>query len=561
MSRGWTKVDYRLVAIAGSVMAVFMFVYGLFYGKTVYADSSLTVEILSGETPTSSVSASVAPTINASGTYVKSDNVTVKVKTDNDTGYELALRANDTGHPDRLINSADNSYFESIASATTESAFKNTDLSTITTSGGKQGIWGYLPSKYNSADNSSFLPTPGNAGHSLDKTSTANPTTANSYSLAIGAKISQYATVGAYTNSFAIVAVANPNPYTIDYVENTGLVTNMPENVIGATTSSSTVTISSTTPTRAGYEFIEWNTSADGTGTAYQPGGTYALASGANLKLYAMWQEEQTYLQNLSADKCTTTMSTAIDSRDGTEYHIQRLADGKCWLLDNLALDLVTHKNDLSSANTNASDTTLNYLRNGGGSTSDKYATAGVSNWTSSYSYSAPLVNMASKDVVPTSYNGTDDPMKDKVVAGNWKVGGYYNYCAATAGSYCYGNGTSYGTSSGNAAADICPKGWRLPTGNTSGEYSALANAIYGSTGSTSDATAYANYRSALRLPLSGYFYNGSAGYQGSNGYWWSSTRYDNRSMYYLGVDTGGIYPAGLNNRYRGYSVRCVLRS
>ena len=158
-------MDYRLVAIASFAMAVFMFITGLFDGKPAYADSSLTVEILSGETPTSSVSASVAPTINASGTYVKSDNVTVKVKTDNDTGYELSLRANDASHPDRLINATDDSYFESIASATTESAFKNTDLSTITTSGGKQGIWGYLPSKYNSADNSSFLPTPGTAGH------------------------------------------------------------------------------------------------------------------------------------------------------------------------------------------------------------------------------------------------------------------------------------------------------------------------------------------------------------------------------------------------------------
>ena len=287
-------MDYRLVAIASFAMAVFMFITDLFDGKPAYADSSLTVEILSGETPTSSVSASVAPTINASGIYVKSDNVAVKVKTNNDTGYELALRANDTSHPDRLINSADNSYFESIASATAESAFKATDLSSITTTGGRQGIWGYLPSKYNSADNSSFLPTPGTAGHSLDKTATANPTTANSYSLAIGAKISQYATVGAYTNSFAIVAVANPNPYTINYVENTGLVTNMPENVIGATTSSSTVTLSSTTPTRAGYKFKEWNTAEDGTGTAYQPGATYTLANGVNLKLYAIW--ERVYL-------------------------------------------------------------------------------------------------------------------------------------------------------------------------------------------------------------------------------------------------------------------------
>ena len=575
MSRGWTKVDYRLVAIASFAMAVFMFITGLFDGKPAYADSSLTVEILSGETPTSSVSASVAPTINASGTYVKSDNVTVKVKTDNDTGYELSLRANDASHPDRLINATDDSYFESIASATTESAFKNTDLSTITTSGGKQGIWGYLPSKYNSADNSSFLPTPGTAGHSLDKTATSNPTTANNYTLTIGAKISQHATVGAYTNSFAIVAVANPNPYTINYVENTGLVTNMPENVIGATTSNSTVTLSSTTPTRAGYIFKEWNTAEDGTGTAYQPGATYTLASGANLKLYAIWTESMTFhkafavagksqsggyyvMQDATSGICcavdTGEIGEVKDSRDGTVYHIGKLADGKCWLLDNLALDLTddTILNNLSSSNTNASKG-LPYLKGTStGSTSDKYATAKVANWTSSYSYSAPLVNMTNKDVVPTSYNGTDDPMKDKVVAGNWKVGGYYNYCAASAGSYCYGNGTSYGTSSGNATEDICPKGWRMPTGN-SGEYQTLY--------SNTNYNTYDKYREALRLPLSGYFFNGSAGGQGSVGRWWSSTRYSNGGMYSLNADTSDIRPANDDYRLSGYSVRCVLGS
>ena len=100
-----------------------------------------------------------------------------------------------------------------------------------------------------------------------------------------------------------------------------------------------------------------------------------------------------------------------------------------------------------------------------------------------------------------------------------------------------------------------------MPTGNTSGEYSALANAIYGSTGSTSDATAYANYRSALRLPLSGYFYNGSANYQGSYGGWWSSTRNDFSSMYGLYAYTSFIYPAYFDNRGSGNSVRCVLGS
>ena len=151
--------------------------------------------------------------------------------------------------------------------------------------------------------------------------------------------------------------------------------------------------------------------------------------------------------------------------------------------------------------------------------------------------------------------------MASTVLAGEWKVGGYYNYCAASAGSYCYGNGTSAGTSSGNATEDICPKGWRMPAGSTTGEYSALANAIYGSTGSTSDATAYANYRTALRLPLSGYCDYGSAYRQGTYGYFWSSKRYTNDGMYIFFLSTSNVIPSDSNLRYYGRSVRCLLSS
>ena len=151
--------------------------------------------------------------------------------------------------------------------------------------------------------------------------------------------------------------------------------------------------------------------------------------------------------------------------------------------------------------------------------------------------------------------------MQSQATSGGWKYGGYYNYCAASAGSYCYGNGTSGGTSSGNATSDICPKGWRMPTGNTTGEYSALANAIYGSTGSTSDSTAYANYRTALRLPLSGEFYNGSARNQGLGGVFLVSTG----SGYYirdaLTLGTSSVNPGNTNGREFGNSVRCVLGS
>ena len=239
-------------------------------------------------------------------------------------------------------------------------------------------------------------------------------------------------------------------------------------------------------------------------------------------------------------------------------------------MLDNLALDLTkvpdsyngADKITLDATNTNATNTSLGYLkgtttRDPSTDASGKYATAAVANWTSSYSYSAPLVNMNSKATIPQG----SDPMASTVSAGGWKVGGYYNYCAASAGSYCYGSGTSAGTSSGNATEDICPKGWRLPSGNTSGEFSALANQIYGSTGSTSDATNVANYRNALSLPLSGYFYNGSPNIQGSYGYWWSSTRRGNNSMYYLNAHTGGIDPASVSSRDDGVSIRCVLNS
>ncbi len=314
----------------------------------------------------------------------------------------------------------------------------------------------------------------------------------------------------------------------------------------------------------SGYKFAGWCTTNTAgyyacDGMTYAAGDTLpaspspSATAGGALNLYAIW-EEQTYLQNLSSDKCTTTMSTAIDSRDGTEYHIQRLADDKCWLLDNLALDLTnsTVLNGMNENNTHASNTTLGYLKGTTtGTTSDQYATAKVTNWTSSYSYSAPLVSMADKD--KTAPTGTSsDPKQSLATSNNWKYGGYYNYCAASAGSYCYGNGTSEGTSSGNATEDICPKGWRMPTSN-SGEYQTLySNTNYNN---------YDRYREALRLPLSGYFYDGSAIDQGSYGFCWSSTRSSNRNMYTLFANTGNIYPANGDYRYIGRSVRCVLGS
>ena len=261
---------------------------------------------------------------------------------------------------------------------------------------------------------------------------------------------------------------------------------------------------------------------------------------------------------NTCSDTPTETTYTVVDPRDNKSYAVAKLADGNCWMLDNLALDLVASKNNITSSNTNASDTYLNYLKGvNTGTTSDQYPTAGVAYWTSSYSYSAPLIAIK---------NANDDTWNPDTVAsvtygnGSGKIGVYYNYCAASAGSYCWGNGTS---STGSPEsdpksdtlydidADICPAGWHMPTTTSgSGEYYYLYNTAYSAN--------QTNFKNALSTPLSGLFYDDSARNQGSFGGFWSSTWYGTSNMSYLLVYASTVYPSNTNNRVNGNSLRCL---
>ncbi|MBR5939156.1 hypothetical protein IKZ77_01225, partial [Candidatus Saccharibacteria bacterium] len=151
-----------------------------------------------------------------------------------------------------------------------------------------------------------------------------------------------------------------------------------------------------------------------------------------------------TYMQDVSSKSdggCPTELPTntafqLTDLRDGEVYNIAKLADGNCWLLDNLRLDLTTTRN-LTTTNTNI--------------TADWTAPTDIETW--SATYNAPKINASSKNTVDTG--GFD--------AG--KYGVYYNFCAATAGTYCLTDDAS----PESATQDICPFGWRLPTGGSSG--------------------------------------------------------------------------------------------
>ncbi len=358
----------------------------------------------------------------------------------------------------------------------------------------------------------------------------------------------------------------------------------------------------------SGYGMDSWSTSEEGIITnAALPTTTYVINGDATLTLASKQLvgleapatcdtpvPNYTYMQDIRASVKTALLNDLAvnapyylrDARDNEPYCVSKLADGKLWLLDNLRLDLTdeTVFANISEKNTNASATSINYLKNGGGTTSDKYAINGVAEWSSSginYTYSRPLISTGgncdtgstgtgggycandpeagqwNKNSIP-KYNGTE------MISGNGsgKIGVYYNYCAATAGSYCYGNGTSYGSSSGNATEDVCPLGWRLPTGGSSGEFRNLCNVVTGTTCSSETSMTYTDASSLqyiLSTPISGYS-RINAYSQGLTADFWSSTRYNNYHVYYMTIYSAKILSQYYNYRYEGRSIRCILK-
>ena len=72
-------------------------------------------------------------------------------------------------------------------------------------------------------------------------------------------------------------------------------------------------------PDRYGYAFVEWNTSADGTGTSYQPGDTVVLTE--PITLYAIWKVDRQvmYLPNGG----TGTMEASVPTEGSTEVIVK----------------------------------------------------------------------------------------------------------------------------------------------------------------------------------------------------------------------------------------------
>ena len=233
---------------------------------------------------------------------------------------------------------------------------------------------------------------------------------------------------------------------------------------------------------------------------------------------------------------------------------IKKLKDERCWMLENLALDPTdaTTASNMNESNTNASAEAIDNLLHGGSTITDWGNTA-IANVTTGFlgGYTEPRINNVNKDLLVTSYGPAS-------TNGQAKVGIYYNFCAASAGTSC--GSVNIANASVDVTQDICPANWRIPTGGYGGEdvseYQVLIQAY------NTDAISVNSLQYNLSLPLSGHFYDEPPALDlNSRGEWWSSTPTgaSMKVMHQLTANKTSVTSYGDEDSDEGLSMRCLV--
>ena len=262
------------------------------------------------------------------------------------------------------------------------------------------------------------------------------------------------------------------NPYTINYDGNNatagtmnGFYNDLGDNI----TKETTTTLIAPNFYKTGYGFAGWsenpNATVNGSSKIYGPneeateGELNFDATTHETTLYAVWVPSSGNMQNWSGcSSMSKNQVTALtDNRDNNVYTVGKLADGNCWMMENLRLDNTA---TLSSSNTN--------------NPAAGFALAATSdNW--GQSENASSINQSKLNTNNTNIGGVNsfgatlfstpyiykyDGYSNRGDQSQWySYGNYYNWYSATAGNGTYN--TQFGI---DVAGDICPTGWSLPT-------------------------------------------------------------------------------------------------
>lgn len=272
------------------------------------------------------------------------------------------------------------------------------------------------------------------------------------------------------------------------------------------------------------------------------PGKTYYINEGGSIQegacpppLMQAFTGAQCQALSTFTGSNNEAIANLVDTRGGVarSYQVAKLADGKCWMLNNLKLGSTTGSITLTPADSNvASNFTLPQL-----------ITTGTE------SFDAPQAM---------------GPVPGDTGAGATHYGYLYNWSAATAGE----TRVTKPGNSGAAVNSICPSGWHLPSGGAVGEFAMLNAKMNNPAATNPDPNNgpgyYLNWQNTgpFKGVISGNW-RGSFNNQGSFGYLWSSSTFssgDANVAFPVTFYDGAVY-AGISNSDRslGFGVRCVL--
>lgn len=254
----------------------------------------------------------------------------------------------------------------------------------------------------------------------------------------------------------------------------------------------------------------------------------------------ATFPSSLTTMQGMTSEICAAAEEGATarltDTRDNNTYKVVKLADGNCWMTENLAFKLTT-----AGIKVEDSDTTIA--------------------WGTSANY-RPTATLTS-----INESNTNVDYSNSTLVRSWNTdsnyGTYYTYNAATAGQ-----GGSITASGQSATRSVCPKNWRLPTSgskynNVSGSFYYLFDKYGANTGTIKEQLDIITSE-PLNFKYGGYVdvVSGGGGLVDveKSGTYWSSVSHSETSAYYAFFDDTRFGPSFGADRVKGRNVRCLAR-
>jgi uncharacterized protein (TIGR02145 family)/uncharacterized repeat protein (TIGR02543 family) len=315
------------------------------------------------------------------------------------------------------------------------------------------------------------------------------------------------------------------------------------------------LTLSTAVPTRTGYAFAGWNTSADGSGMSYASGASYV--DNASITLYAQWTAN-TYTVTYNANNGTgapanqtkthdaaLTLSAAVPTRTGYAF--------ASW----------NTSNDGSGASYASG---ASYTANAGVTLYAQWYQAGPSVSYGGETYKSVVIGSQTWMARNLNYNVEGSKCYDNKESYCDTYGRFYDWVTAMAlPSSCYESSCSSQINAKHKG--ICPTGWHIPS---YAEWTTLTDFVGGSptagtklkamsgwsnNGNGTDAYGFA------ALPGGLGFSNGNFVNVGGTGIWWSANEDDIKGAYgrYMDYRNEGVdmYYNGFD-KYDLHSIRCV---